>query len=325
VLRVPMAAAEFQEASQKKAAQHDGTTTDFQQIDVLGHGRRAGQSCPGTGAGRPVRPHLGCASGSGGISDRVHRAVANVLQILIIAAAFIAFLKRKAPDSPSLFVPMAALAISLILAFLGAWFGSPLRYPWIMMTNLTGGFTLLALFWWLTLDMYAAPGDKGGGAGGIRTLAITSLLVLIATIVLGAWTDAYYAALACPTLPDCQGQWLPGLKLWQGLSMVSVLDVDAHGKVVIDHAVAADIHMAHRIGALAAFVVIFWLAIRSWFAGSCFRPLGCLLMLLLLIQTVSGIVAVTGGFTIMVVVGHNVLSALLVINILTLIHRVVPL
>jgi len=256
-----------------------------------------------------------------GIADRVHRAVANVLQILIIAVAFIAFLKRKAPDSPSLFVPMAALAVSLILAFLGAWFGSPLRYPWIMMTNLTGGFTLLALFWWLTLDMYAAPGGGARGAGGIRTLAITSLLVLIATIVLGAWTDAYYAALACPTLPDCQGQWLPGLKLWQGLSMVSALDVDAHGKVVIDHAVAADIHMAHRIGALAAFVVIFWLAIRSWFAGSRFRPLGGLLMLLLLIQTVSGIVAVTGSFTIMVVVGHNLLSALLVINILTLIHR----
>jgi len=256
-----------------------------------------------------------------GIADRVHRVFANVLQILIIAVAFISFLKRKASAPPPLFVPMAALTLSLILAFLGAWFGSPLRYPWIMMTNLTGGFALLALFWWLLLDIYPVPEGQSRRAGGMRTLAIMSLLVLIMVIVLGAWTDAYYAALACSTLPDCHGQWLPGLKLWEGLSMLSVLDVDVNGKVVIDQTVAADIHMAHRIGALAAFVMIFWLAIRSWLAGSRFRPLGVLLLLLLLVQTVSGIVAVTVGLSVMIIVGHNLLSAMLVINILTLIHR----
>ncbi|MDT8376513.1 MAG: COX15/CtaA family protein [Mariprofundaceae bacterium] len=256
-----------------------------------------------------------------GIAERVHRGVANVLQILIIAVAFIAFRKRKEPGSPSLFVPMAALALSLLLAFLGAWFGSPLRYPWIVMTNLVGGFTLLALFWWLTLDLYEASGGEQRRRGKIRPLAISALLVLIMVIVLGAWTDAYYAALACQTLPDCQGQWLPGLKLWEGLSMPGTLDVDAHGRVIIDQAVAADIHMAHRIGALAAFVVIFWLAIRSWNTGSVFRLPGGLLLLLLLIQTASGIAVVAAGLPVAVVVGHNLLSALLVINILTLIHR----
>ncbi|MCF7821800.1 MAG: COX15/CtaA family protein [Mariprofundaceae bacterium] len=256
-----------------------------------------------------------------GIADRVHRGVANVLQILIVAVAFVAFRKRKEPDALPLFVPMAALGVSLILAFLGAWFGSPLRYPWIMMTNLIGGFTLLALFWWLALDVFASSGADSKRGDRVRTPAIMSLLVLIVAIVLGAWTDVYYAALACSTLPDCQGQWLPGLKLWEGLSMLGTLDIDAHGRVIIDQAVAADIHMAHRIGALAASAMIFWLAIRSWNAGSGFRPLGVLLLLLLLIQTVSGIVTVAAGLSVAVVVGHNLLSALLVINILTLIHR----
>jgi cytochrome c oxidase assembly protein subunit 15 len=255
-----------------------------------------------------------------GIADRIHRGVANVLQLLIIAVAFSAFIKRKQPDALPLFAPMAALMISLILAFLGAWFGSPLRYPWIVMTNLIGGFTLLALYWWLMLDYYAALEGEVRRSDGIRILSTVALLVLIVAIMLGAWTDAYYAALACPTLPDCQGQWLPG-ELWQGLSMPGVLDVDTHGKVIIDQTVAADIHIAHRIGALAAFVMIFWLAIRSWLAGFRFRLLGGFLLLLLLIQTATGIIVVVGGLSVMVVVGHNLLSALLVINILTLIHR----
>ncbi|MDQ6958291.1 MAG: COX15/CtaA family protein, partial [Mariprofundaceae bacterium] len=88
--------------------------------------------------------------------DRVHRVVANILQLLIIAVVFSAFLKRKSSDlRQPLLVPILALVLSLFLAFLGAWYGSPLRYPWIMIINLTGGIALLSLFWWLTLDIYA--------------------------------------------------------------------------------------------------------------------------------------------------------------------------
>jgi cytochrome c oxidase assembly protein subunit 15 len=145
------------------------------------------------------------------------------------------------------------------------------------------------------------------------------LLVLIAEILLGAWTDAYYAALACTTFPDCHGQWLPGLNLWAGLPMLGTLNVDAYGKVIIDQAVAADIHMAHRVGALVAFAVIFWLVVKAWVVGARFASI-CLL-LLLLIQTALGIATVMGNFSIMVVVCHSVLSALLIVSTLTLIHQ----
>jgi cytochrome c oxidase assembly protein subunit 15 len=263
-------------------------------------------------ARRAILPH--------GIADRIHRGIANGLQLLIITVVFIAVFKRRGGESQPLLTPILALVFSLILAFLGAWYGSPLRYPWIMIINLTGGMALFALYWWLTLDIYAPPAGGGGKAGKIRNMAVVALLVLVVDVVLGAWTDAYYAAQACTTLPDCQGQWLPGLKLWDGLSMLGTLDVDVHGKVIIDQAVAADIHMAHRIGSLVAFVVIFRLAIRAWSVGSRFRPVGGVLLLLLLIQTVSGIATVIGGLSVTVVAGHNLLSALLIVNILTLIH-----
>jgi cytochrome c oxidase assembly protein subunit 15 len=216
-------------------------------------------------------------------------------------------------------VPSLALGLSLFLAFLGVWFGSPLRYPAVVILNLTGGIGLLALYWWLTLDIYSLR--KGGirQATGIRNLAVAALLVLIVEILLGAWTDAYYATLACTTFPDCHGQWLPGSSLWAGASVLGTLNVDAYGKVIIDQAVAADIHIAHRVGALVAFAVIFWLVIKAWVAGA--KLTSASLLLLLLIQTALGIATVIGTISIMLVACHSVLSALLVVSILTLIHQ----
>ncbi len=255
-----------------------------------------------------------------GIAERVHRGVANVLQLLIIAVALTAFVKRRQADHPPLFAPMAALAISLMLAFLGAWFGSPLRYPWIVVTNLTGGFALLALFWWLTLDMFAVSEGEVRG-GGIRVPAVAALLTLMLAILSGAWTDAYYAALACPGLPDCQGQWLPGLKLWPGLLMPGVLDVDAHGKVVIDQAVAADIHIAHRICALAALLAIIRAGVRAWRQGGRIRVAGAASMVFASFQFALGVGLVLSGMSMMAATAHSLVAALLVISLLALIHR----
>jgi cytochrome c oxidase assembly protein subunit 15 len=250
--------------------------------------------------------------------DRAHRAVASFLQLLIIAV-FVMALRQRRSSNLSISVPSLALGLSLFLAFLGVWFGSPLRYPAVVILNLTGGIGLLALYWWLTLDIYSVRKGEVRQATGIKSLAVAALLVLIAEILLGAWTDAYYAALACTTFPDCHGQWLPGLNLWAGLPMLGTLNVDAYGKVIIDQAVAADIHMAHRVGALVAFAVIFWLVVKAWVVGARFASI-CLL-LLLLIQTALGIATVMGNFSIMVVVCHSVLSALLIVSTLTLIHQ----
>jgi len=252
------------------------------------------------------------------VIDRAHRAIASFLQLLIIAVFVLAWRQRKSSNL-SISVPALALGLSFFLALLGIWFGSPLRYPAVVILNLTGGIGLLALFWWLTMDVFALPGDLISKAEKLRPLAVAVLLIVIAEIALGAWTDAYYAALACTTFPDCQGQWLPGVKLWEGLSLSGTLNVDAQGKVIIDQAVAADIQMAHRLGALLVFAGISGLVVRAWVAGARFT--GVLLLLLLLIQTALGITAVMGDMPMMVVVSHSILSALLVVGILTFIHR----
>jgi len=252
--------------------------------------------------------------------DRAHRAIASTLLVLIIAVCMVALRQRKTSAlSPS--VPLMALGLSLFLALLGVWFGSPLRYPAVVILNLTGGIGLLALFWWLALDIYAGRNAGTERAGKIRKWAVAGLLVLTVEIVLGAWTDAYYAALACASFPDCHGQWWPGIKLWEGLALLGTLDLDAHGRVITDQGVAAAIHMAHRLGALLAFAVIAWIGIKAWGMGGRCRIAGMAVLALLVIQTGLGIAAVLGDLPMLVVASHSSLSALMVASILTLAHR----
>jgi len=254
--------------------------------------------------------------------DRIHRAVANILQLLIIAVVFSAFLKRKGSSlRRPLIVPMLALVLSLLLAFLGAWYGSPLRYPWIMIINLTGGITLLALFWWLTLDIYARPAAATEQIHRLRPWAVTGLIIVTVQIIMGAWTDAYYAALACTGFPGCPGADWSVSGLLQGFGFLGSLDVDASGRVITDHAVAASIHMTHRIMALPTALYVGWLAWQAITLGGELRLTGMVILAVLAVQLGLGLAMIQFSMPIIFVVAHTVTAALLVLSILSLIHQ----
>jgi len=254
--------------------------------------------------------------------DRVHRAVANILQLLIIAVVFSAFLKRKSNSlRQPLLVPVLALILSLFLAFLGAWYGSPLRYPWIMIINLTGGIALLALFWWLTLDIYARPAPLAKAACRLKPWAIGGLIIVAIQITMGAWTDAYYAALACTGLPGCPGTDWSGSDLLRGFRFLGSLNVDASGKVITDPAVAASIHVSHRIMALLTALYVGWLAWRVIISGGKLRLMGMMILAVLVVQLGLGLAMVQFSMPVIFVVAHTVNAALLVLGILSLIHQ----
>jgi len=257
--------------------------------------------------------------------DRIHRAVANILQLLIIAVVFSTFLKRKSSHQHRpLLIPMLALILSLLLAFLGAWYGSPLRYPWIMIINLTGGIALLALFWWLILDIYAKPGSLTDATRRLKPWAAGAVIIVTLQIIMGAWTDAYYAALACTGLPGCPGVNWSGADLLRGFGLVGSLDVDTSGKVVTDHAVAASIHMAHRVMALITALYVGWLAWRAIALGGKLRLTGMVMFVVLAAQLGLGLAMVQFSMPLIFVVAHTVTAALLVLAILSLIHQTGP-
>ncbi len=256
-----------------------------------------------------------------GMADRIHRLVANILQLLIAAVAFSAFRHRKKSSlRHPLFIPMIALALSLVLAFLGAWFGSPLRYPWIMIVNLTGGIALFALFWWLMLELRPEKPTPSKSAHRLWPWAVTGLVVAGVQVLLGAWTDAYYAAFACRGLPGCSGVDWTWMDLLRGLGLLGYLQVNAVGRVVIDPAVAAAIHMLHRLWGMVAFVFLGWLGWRALGVAGRVHLAGTVMLVTLLVQVGLGLAIVSLGMPLTFVVAHTVVAPLLVVSVLTLIH-----
>lgn len=250
--------------------------------------------------------------------DRLHRAVASFLQVLVIVYALLVFLRRKQAGQ-YLAAAMAALAVSLALALLGIVYGSPLRYPWLMLVNFLGGVILLSLYWWLLLHRYQPrPIDV---PPGLKGLAAAALGLVIVQITLGAWTDAYYAAMACKTFPDCHGGWWLGADLLRGLSLLGTLQVDAGGRVIIDRDVAMAIHMAHRLGAAVTLLGVALLALRAIVAGGLNRHWGGIILLLLCVQIGLGIMMVLHQLPLGLAVAHSVNAAMLILAVLSLLHR----
>ncbi len=256
-----------------------------------------------------------------GIAGRVHRLVANILQLLIVAVAFSAFRYRKnSKVRHPLLLPVSALALSLLLAFLGVWFGSPLRYPWIMMANLTGGMVLLAIFWWLTLDIRPAAIPSPKGVQALFPWAVWGLLMIGVQVFFGAWVDAYYAAIVCTGLPGCPGVDWSWTDLFRGLGMLGYLQLDGNGRVLTDEAVAAAIHMAHRLWAVPVFLYLGWLVWRARPLGGRARAVAIVMMALLCAQAVLGLAMIWFSMPLAFVVSHTVVASLMLIGVLTLIH-----
>jgi len=253
--------------------------------------------------------------------DRLHRGVANILEVLIVAVVVLGFMQRKKHQpGPSLRLPVLGLLVSLLLAFLGAWYGSPLRYPWIMILNLIGGYALFAIYWWLTMNLYPLTGPIQTRQYKLLSWVKLAFTLVVLQILLGAWTDAYYAAYAKPAGTDVTAWWSFS-SLWQGLGLLGMLQVDGSGQVITDPAVAISIRTSHLATAIPVFIVTFGLIWKAWIAGQRSHPPVLLLGIILLAQLTVGLVMVWVGISLLLVVAHTVLAALIIGSLLTLVHR----
>jgi len=254
-------------------------------------------------------------------TDRLHRGVANLLELFIVAIVVVAWMKRRNRQSgTALTLPILGLLISLVLAFLGAWYGSPLRYPWIMILNLVGGYALLAIYWWLTMCLYPLQSSRRDVSPGLLFWLKVGLVLVVLQILLGAWTDAYYAAFADSSILGMTPGWSLG-SLLQGLGKLGMLQVDDLGQVMIDANVAFSIRSTHLAVAALVFVVALLLAWKSVRAGGSLSLPGIFLCVTLLLQMMVGLVMVLLGISLQLVVAHTVLAALILLGVLTLLYR----
>jgi len=185
----------------------------------------------------------------------------------------------------------------------------------------------VSLLWWLTLRQAGWGASSPPGAQGrLRPWVWLGIALALLQISLGGWTSSNYAALGCIEFPTCYGgQWWPATDfseafvLWRGLGINYEFGV-------LDSAARTAIHLTHRIGAL---LVLLYLGLLAWQllrspGGGGWRGLGIALALTLTLQVGLGITNVLGGLPLPVAVAHNGGAVVLILILLTLLHRLSP-
>jgi cytochrome c oxidase assembly protein subunit 15 len=247
------------------------------------------------------------------IKEMVHRYFASSLGLLILVLAGLAIANRNDPEQP-VALPIALVGLVIFQGLLGMWTVTLLLKPLIVVLHLIGGLTTLSLLAWLAMRRPAPAEVASSGTANLRTLAGAGLLVLALQIALGGWTSSNYAALACPDFPTCQNSYWPQMDakdafvLWRGLG------IDYEGGV-LDHPARVAIHFVHRLGAIAAAIILGLLSILAWRRGPtpAVRAAGLALGLVLIAQLILGPVMVMRALPLPLATAHNGVAALLLL------------
>lgn len=245
--------------------------------------------------------------------EMVHRYLASLVGVMIVAIAWQAVRLRMRRDPESgrmgLALPVALVLLVVLQGLFGKWTVTLLLKPVIVTLHLLGGMALLALLAWLSARQLQLSSGPPSEVRGIRSWARLALLVLAIQIALGGWVSTNYAALACTDFPTCHGQLVPDMDFAHGFQFMRELGMTEQGDPLSNEALNA-IHWAHRIGALASFLAIGFVAHLALRMRQ-LRGIGLGLLVLLLLQVGLGISNVLASLPLPVAVAHNGVAALL--------------
>lgn len=234
----------------------------------------------------------------------LHRAAASLILLLV---GYLLWLCLRRPSIRPLVRPATLLAVLVLaLAVLGFWSSDP-RLLLVGFLNILGGLGLVTCSWRVVLASSPAYPECPRVRASTPTLALRlGAAVLSLTVVVGALIGAGSAALACPSFPDCGGQWLPtavGWPAWQGFATLAAVPPAGD-------AAAVTLHLLHRWGALATLLLLAAAALRALTDGTT-RKLAVILLLLLASEVALGGLVVRSGFNLSLAVAHVVGAAVL--------------
>jgi cytochrome c oxidase assembly protein subunit 15 len=249
--------------------------------------------------------------------EMIHRYAASSLGFVIILVALLAWLNRRSLRQP-VALPFVLLGVVVFQGLLGMWTVTLLLKPLIVMGHLLGGLTTLSLLTWLLLEDRRRNADRQ-----VRRLSrpvIAGLVVLVGQIALGGWTSSNYAALACPDVPTCQGEWWPAeanfgeaFVPWRGLGINYEFGVlDAPSRVAI--------HFTHRLGAMLTLVVLASVALMLRRRVPAARAATTLVLAAVILQVSIGVGIVWFGLPLPLATAHNGCAALLLLAMINLLH-----
>lgn len=250
-----------------------------------------------------------------------HRYLASLLGFLILLLATFAWLNRREPKQ-QVALPCALLVLVILQGLLGMWTVTLKLNPFVVLTHLLGGMTIMAMMWWLLLRTATwVPSWKAPPSS--RLFAKVALVLLILQIALGGWTSANYASLACTDFPTCHQQYWPDIDFGSILSQEMFTNID-HEFGTLDSVARTSIHFLHRIGALIVFITLlgFFFALLRQSPPTFIAKTIAVSVLFLLLQVSLGISNIIFSLPIAVATAHNGVAVLLLLSLLTLVFQI---
>ncbi|MEI7868222.1 MAG: signal recognition particle-docking protein FtsY [Candidatus Methylumidiphilus sp.] len=244
-----------------------------------------------------------------------NRYLAGGLGLLVLALFALSF-RVKERRLSAVLLSLLALTLVVLLAALGRWGGTLITVPAVVTVHLLAGLATLGVLYWLNLNQSPHATDRPFVSPGLRWLARFGLLVLLLQIALGAWTSANHAGLTCQDFPTCLNSYDPPVNYADAFSLSS--EAFNAPPAQLSFAARAAIHWLHRLGAALTFLLLTLLALNltsNRNAPRLSKP-ALLLNALLLVQIALGIGAVLLRLPVPIVVAHNVVAALLLLNLL---------
>jgi cytochrome c oxidase assembly protein subunit 15 len=260
--------------------------------------------------------------------EMVHRYFAGTLGLFILAISIISIKQRKLTQNQKLPVklPLFLVVLVVIQAAFGMWTVTLKLWPQIVTAHLLGGFATLSLLWLLNQrlggECWAVSTEQQLRLQKLKPLLLLSLFLVIVQIGLGGWVSSNYAALACPDIPQCLGQWIPPMDMATGFNIFQDIGPNYLGGQLDNYSRTA-IHFVHRVGAITVCAVLLILGISLWRVGAqCCRKWVLLLWLVLVLQIGLGLSNVFFALPLAIAVAHNAVGALLLLVMVSLCYRV---
>jgi fused signal recognition particle receptor len=223
-----------------------------------------------------------------------------------------------------------SIVLSLLMLIGGEWIRlSPIDFgaftalykslPQTMPIVVTGELLLMNSLFWLLFALYLRlnPNVILSPKPQSRLFVQVALVVLFIQVLLGDWTTANHAALACRGFPQCNGTWLPALNYENALNLFYGLQNNYSGAVAYD----AQITLAwlHRAGALLCFIILSGITFQATSAPSkTLRKAGLWLSGLLFLQIALSVLTIKFNLPWWMAVIHATLATLLVLPLIAI-------
>ena len=256
----------------------------------------------------------------------IHRYAAGSLGLIVFGLAFYAVRHRR--EGVPVKLPLFTAGFIVLQALFGMWTVTLQLWPKVVALHLLGGFTTLSLLSLLTLRLRGKrkpiPADTQHALARLRPWLYGGLMLVILQIALGAWTAANYAAVACPDLPTCQGQWWPeDMDFQHGFDILQTIGPNyLGGQLTADGRIA--IHVTHRLGAMIVLAYFAFLLLALWrvVSETPLRSMVVLTAVALVMQIGLGIANVAFHIPLFVAVAHNAMGAGLLLTVIHMLWRV---